>query len=92
MNDGGFISKEKLQELADKARSGYILTEKELNALSPILHPYIEESFPYAYVFPVDPEKPVKIVFEGEPMKEEEIVNALYEKLKEICNENSKSD
>lgn len=83
MNDGGVISQEKLNELIKRA-----------SVYPPILPPsdILQVADNYAYVFPIDPEKPVKIVFEGEHMEEEKIINALYEKLKEICNENSKSD
>lgn len=85
MNNGGVISQEKLNELIERTL---------LPVCPPTLPPSdifkIAEN--YAYVFPVDPEKPVKIVFEGEHMEEEEIINALYEKLKEISNENSESD
>lgn len=87
INDGGVISQEKLNELIERAL---------LPVCPPTLPPsdilQIAEDCAYAYVFPIDPEKPVKIVFEGEHMEEEEIINALYEKLKEISNENSKSD
>lgn len=84
-NDGGVISQEKLNELIERA---------SLPVCPPTLPPsdILQVVDDYAYVFPVDPEKPVKIVFEGEHMEEEEIINALYEKLKEIYNENSKSD
>jgi len=85
LNDGGVITQEKLNELIERAL---------LPVCPPALPPsdILKVVDNYAYVFPVDPEKPVKIVFEGEHMEEEEIINALYEKLKEICNENSKSD
>jgi hypothetical protein len=87
MNDGGVISHKELNEIIERAL---------LPVCPPTLPPSdilkIADDYAYAYVFPVDPERPVKIVFEGEHMEEEEIINALYEKLKEINNENSKSD
>ena len=85
MNDGGFVSHKELNEIIERAL---------LPVCPPALPPsdILQVVDNYAYVFPVDPEKPVRIVFEGEPMEEEEIINALYEKLKEICNEYSKSN
>lgn len=78
------------------------INQKELNELiERVLLPGYPPALPpsdifkvvdnYAYVFPVDPDKPVRIVFEDEPT-EEGIINGLYEKLKEICNENRESD
>lgn len=85
INDGGVISRKELNEIIERAL---------LPVCPPTLPPsdILQVVDNYAYVFPVDPERPVKIVFEGEHMEEEEIINALYEKLKEISNENSKSD
>lgn len=85
MNNDGVISHKELNEIIERAL---------LPVCPPPLPPsdILQVVDNYAYVFPIDPEKPVRIVFEGEHMEEEEIINALYKKLKEKVNENNKSD
>lgn len=76
-----------------------ILSQEQINELKEIFKKYsnlpddielkclTNQSSDVAYIFPVEEDKPVKVVFEGESISTDESLQLFYKKIKENTNE-----